>query len=176
MLVARQTALREGQRAHAWRRRHAAASGHDGEAMAIALDVALAHLTSRKRQTLVSLTGVVLGVAFFLAVSCADARLGEGLSSSAWSTTARTSPSTTKCARVARSRPSCAGPMRAVTRAQREAADAKRAASAAGRSGWPSSRRCLACARRRCSPALPCSRSPARQQGVTLVRRRCPRR
>ena len=40
-----------------------------GEAMAIALDVALAHLTSRKRQTLVSLTGVVLGVAFFLAVS-----------------------------------------------------------------------------------------------------------
>jgi lipoprotein-releasing system permease protein len=37
--------------------------------MHIALDVALAHLTSRKRQTLVSLTGVVLGVAFFLAVS-----------------------------------------------------------------------------------------------------------
>ena len=37
--------------------------------MAIALDVALAHLTSRKRQTLVSLTGVVLGVAFYLAVS-----------------------------------------------------------------------------------------------------------
>jgi lipoprotein-releasing system permease protein len=37
--------------------------------MAIALDVAVAHLTSRKRQTLVSLTGVVLGVAFFLAVS-----------------------------------------------------------------------------------------------------------
>jgi lipoprotein-releasing system permease protein len=37
--------------------------------MAIALDVALAHLTSRRRQTLVSLSGVVLGVAFFLAVS-----------------------------------------------------------------------------------------------------------
>ena len=37
--------------------------------MAIALDVALAHLTNRRRQTLVSLTGVVLGVAFFLAVS-----------------------------------------------------------------------------------------------------------
>ena len=37
--------------------------------MAISLDVALAHLTSRKRQTLVSVTGVVLGVAFFLAVS-----------------------------------------------------------------------------------------------------------
>ena len=37
--------------------------------MAIALDVALAHLTTRKRHTLVSLTGVVLGVAFFLAVS-----------------------------------------------------------------------------------------------------------
>ncbi|VTU21861.1 ABC transporter permease [Variovorax sp. RA8] len=37
--------------------------------MAIALDIALAHLTTRKRQTLVSLTGVVLGVAFFLAVS-----------------------------------------------------------------------------------------------------------
>ena len=37
--------------------------------MAVALDVALAHLTNRKRQTLVSLTGVVLGVAFFLAVS-----------------------------------------------------------------------------------------------------------
>ena len=29
--------------------------------MAIALDIALAHLASRKRQTLVSLTGVVLG-------------------------------------------------------------------------------------------------------------------
>jgi lipoprotein-releasing system permease protein len=37
--------------------------------MAIALEVAVTHLTSRKRQTLVSLTGVVLGVAFFLAVS-----------------------------------------------------------------------------------------------------------
>ncbi|RZS53250.1 ABC transporter permease [Sphaerotilus mobilis] len=37
--------------------------------MAIALDIALAHLTSRRRQTVVSLTGVVLGVAFFLAVS-----------------------------------------------------------------------------------------------------------
>jgi lipoprotein-releasing system permease protein len=35
----------------------------------IALDIALAHLTNRRRQTLVSLTGVVLGVAFFLAVS-----------------------------------------------------------------------------------------------------------
>jgi lipoprotein-releasing system permease protein len=37
--------------------------------MLIQLEVALAHLTSRKRQTLVSLSGVVLGVAFFLAVS-----------------------------------------------------------------------------------------------------------
>jgi lipoprotein-releasing system permease protein len=37
--------------------------------MSIRLEVALAHLTSRKRQTLVSLGGVVLGVAFFLAVS-----------------------------------------------------------------------------------------------------------
>ena len=37
--------------------------------MRIELGVALTHLTSRKRQTLVSLTGVVLGVAFFLAVS-----------------------------------------------------------------------------------------------------------
>ena len=35
----------------------------------VTLDIAIAHLTSRKRQTLVSLTGVVLGVAFFLAVS-----------------------------------------------------------------------------------------------------------
>jgi lipoprotein-releasing system permease protein len=35
----------------------------------LSLDVALGHLTSRKRQTLVSLSGVVLGVAFFLAVS-----------------------------------------------------------------------------------------------------------
>ncbi|WP_417067183.1 ABC transporter permease [Niveibacterium terrae] len=35
----------------------------------IALDIALAHLGQRKRQTLVSLSGVVLGVAFFLAVS-----------------------------------------------------------------------------------------------------------
>jgi lipoprotein-releasing system permease protein len=37
--------------------------------VAIQLQVAITHLTSRKRQTLVSLTGVVLGVAFFLAVS-----------------------------------------------------------------------------------------------------------
>lgn len=37
--------------------------------MSIQLRVALTHLTSRKRQTLVSLSGVVLGVAFFLAVS-----------------------------------------------------------------------------------------------------------
>lgn len=35
----------------------------------LALDVAVGHLTSRKRQTAVSLSGVVLGVAFFLAVS-----------------------------------------------------------------------------------------------------------
>ena len=35
----------------------------------LALDIALGHLTSRKRQTFVSLSGVVLGVAFFLAVS-----------------------------------------------------------------------------------------------------------
>ena len=37
--------------------------------MLIQLQVALTHLTGRRRQTLVSLTGVVLGVAFFLAVS-----------------------------------------------------------------------------------------------------------
>ena len=37
--------------------------------MFIQLQVALTHLTSRKRHTLVSLMGVVLGVAFFLAVS-----------------------------------------------------------------------------------------------------------
>lgn len=37
--------------------------------MRIQLEVALTHLTGRRRQTLVSLTGVVLGVAFFLAVS-----------------------------------------------------------------------------------------------------------
>jgi lipoprotein-releasing system permease protein len=37
--------------------------------MTLRLDIALAHLTNRKRQTLVSLSGVVLGVAFFLAVS-----------------------------------------------------------------------------------------------------------
>jgi lipoprotein-releasing system permease protein len=35
----------------------------------LAIDVAMGHLTSRKRQTLVSLSGIVLGVAFFLAVS-----------------------------------------------------------------------------------------------------------
>ncbi|GLR13070.1 ABC transporter permease [Chitinimonas prasina] len=35
----------------------------------IALNIAWTHLTSRKRQTAVSLVGVVLGVAFFLAVS-----------------------------------------------------------------------------------------------------------
>jgi len=37
--------------------------------MTITFAVALTHLTSRRRQTLVSLSGVVLGVAFFLAVS-----------------------------------------------------------------------------------------------------------
>src|SRR5215510_8310000 len=37
--------------------------------MAIQLDVAIAHLVNRRRSTLVSLSGVVLGVAFFLAVS-----------------------------------------------------------------------------------------------------------
>ena len=37
--------------------------------MFVQLQVALTHLTSRKRHTLVSLMGVVLGVAFFLAVS-----------------------------------------------------------------------------------------------------------
>jgi lipoprotein-releasing system permease protein len=37
--------------------------------MALALDIAWAHLAGRRRQTLVSIGGVVLGVAFFLAVS-----------------------------------------------------------------------------------------------------------
>lgn len=37
--------------------------------MGVQLDIALTHLKSRKRQTLVSLSGIVLGVAFFLAVS-----------------------------------------------------------------------------------------------------------
>ena len=37
--------------------------------MVIDLDVAIAHLVNRRRSTLVSLSGVVLGVAFFLAVS-----------------------------------------------------------------------------------------------------------
>jgi lipoprotein-releasing system permease protein len=37
--------------------------------MAVRLDIAITHLTSRRRQTAVSLGGVVLGVAFFLAVS-----------------------------------------------------------------------------------------------------------
>jgi lipoprotein-releasing system permease protein len=37
--------------------------------MLIQIQVALTHLTGRRRQTLVSLTGVILGVAFFLAVS-----------------------------------------------------------------------------------------------------------
>jgi len=37
--------------------------------MGIQLDIALTHLRSRTRQTLVSLSGIVLGVAFFLAVS-----------------------------------------------------------------------------------------------------------
>lgn len=37
--------------------------------MDFSLHIAAAHLTNRKRQTLVSLTGVVLGVAFFLAVA-----------------------------------------------------------------------------------------------------------
>ncbi len=37
--------------------------------MPVQLAIALTHLLSRKRQTLVSLTGIVLGVAFFLAVS-----------------------------------------------------------------------------------------------------------
>lgn len=37
--------------------------------MALAVDIAWTHLTSRKRQSLVSLMGVVLGVAFFMAVS-----------------------------------------------------------------------------------------------------------
>ena len=37
--------------------------------MRIQLEIAITHLTSRKRQTLVSLSGVVLGVGFFLAVS-----------------------------------------------------------------------------------------------------------
>jgi len=37
--------------------------------MSLALSIALSHLLSRRRQTLVSLLGVMLGVAFFLAVS-----------------------------------------------------------------------------------------------------------
>lgn len=37
--------------------------------MNLLLDIALSHLRSRRRQTIVSLLGVVLGVAFFLAVS-----------------------------------------------------------------------------------------------------------
>ena len=42
--------------------------------------IALKHLLARQRQSLVSLSGIVLGVAFFLAVSlggCAGYRIGE---------------------------------------------------------------------------------------------------
>ena len=55
--------LREG------RARARPRSQSDSDEVMLALDVASAHLTTRKRQTLVSLSGVVLGVAFFLAVS-----------------------------------------------------------------------------------------------------------
>ena len=37
--------------------------------MNLAASIAISHLLSRRRQTIVSLMGVVLGVAFFLAVS-----------------------------------------------------------------------------------------------------------
>ena len=37
--------------------------------MRLALRIAVTHLLARKRQTLVSLSGIVLGTAFFLAVS-----------------------------------------------------------------------------------------------------------
>ena len=37
--------------------------------MALALRIAVTHILARKRQTLVSLSGIVLGTAFFLAVS-----------------------------------------------------------------------------------------------------------
>ncbi len=61
--------LRDGQRARTDAPSPGLVFGHACRppviVMAITLDIALAHLTSRKRQTLVSVTGVVLGVAFF---------------------------------------------------------------------------------------------------------------
>ncbi len=50
-------------------RAHIRAAKATASEVMLALDDRLAHLTTRKRQTLVSLSGVVLGVAFFLAVS-----------------------------------------------------------------------------------------------------------
>ncbi len=74
MVVSATDGLREGRRARiAALVERAPPARRD---MAIALDVLrLAHLTNRKRQTLASLTGVVLGVAFFLGGLVADARL-----------------------------------------------------------------------------------------------------
>ena len=158
--------LREGQRAHAVPR---ASRGvrHAVSAMAIALDVALAHLTSRKRQTLVSLTGVVLGVAFFLAVSA----LMRGSEKDFIKRLVDNSPHITVYDEVRQGRVQPAQlrwPEARGERAQRASRCARRAASAAGRSAWPPSRRCRACAPRRCSPARRCSPSPAASRACTL--------
>ena len=142
--------------------------------MAIALDVALAHLTSRKRQTLVSLTGVVLGVAFFLAVSA----LMRGSETDFIKRLVDNSPHITVYDEVRQGREQPAQlrwPDGRGRRAQRQAParDARhpRLAAAAGLHRGAAA----ACAPHRCSPAPRCSPSPVASK-ASRCPARCPRR
>jgi ABC-type lipoprotein release transport system permease subunit len=121
---------------------------------AVGLRIAAAHLLGRRRQTLVALGGVVLGVAFFLAVS----GLMRGSENDFVHRLIDNAPHVTvydEYRAPRRSRRCCAGP-RPPSSCRASSRSAKRAASAAGRA---SSMRCAGspvCASPRCSAAPWC--------------------
>ena len=122
--------------------------------MLIQLQVALTHLTRRRRQTLVSLTGVVLGVAFFLAVSS----LMRGSEQDFIKRLVDNSPHITvsdEFAGPGPSRPSCAG-RTARSGSATSSRRPRRAASAATARSSRSSRRSRGCGSRRCWSARRC--------------------
>ncbi len=80
-----------------------------GRRMNLAVSIALSHLLSHRRQTLVSLLGITLGVAFFMAVTSLMQGLRRGFHQAARGQLSRMSRSTTNIATRARS--PCSKPM-----------------------------------------------------------------
>ena len=135
--------------------------------MNLHLDIAFSHLRSRRRQTLVSLLGVVLGVAFFLAVSS----LMRGSELDLIERLVDTAPHITIYDEYRDAAPAAgadAVPRRRGGDPRRQAAEPSGAASASTARSCSPSRRSAARRPRRCSPAQAFFSFAGRDEAVTL--------